>query len=338
MKYSDAGVNLDVHRLMHRVARDTATRLSELTGIRIKNMEGYAPSINFGNVELNIHVDGVGTKTLVLLKTGKMRTAGWDCVAMNANDVACDGFKILALSDYIALESSNLALFEEVMKGIEEALVQIKAPLLSGETAIMPGLVKGIDVVCITLSYREKERANRAESGDVALGVSSSGLHANGYSLVRKIVEERLGGDYTAVVNGINLGEELSKPTALYYNLVHELREKGLITAAVHITGGGWSKLKRVLGETLDFELEPPEPPSIFKLLIESGDVPVSEAYRVFNMGIGLVLFTKPHTLQTVAGIVEGHGFEPHVLGTVKPGSGRIAIKPSWARGEIVEF
>ncbi|MEM1702395.1 MAG: phosphoribosylformylglycinamidine cyclo-ligase [Desulfurococcaceae archaeon] len=337
MRYRDAGVDLDIHKQMHMIARKIVEKTSSHIGVEIGNIGGYVQFIRSEIGDIGIHVDGVGTKTLVLLKTGKLRIAGWDCVVMNANDIACDGFRALAFSDYIAMEKPDINMYAEVMKGIEDALIHVKAPIISGETAIMPGVVRGLDVVCIALAIRRKPFQNKAQSYDVVIGVNSYGLHANGYSLARKIVEEVIG-DYNKEIDGINIGDELSKPTAMYYNLALEAVENGIANSIAHVTGGGWSKLKRVLSESLDMELRPPPPMPIFRLLMEKGDIPLDEAYRVFNMGIGLVLTTHKSRVDELVSMIHRHGFYPYILGHVKPGQGIVRLHIDWAGDRVVEL
>lgn len=312
LSYRDAGVDLDASEAMHRLA----SRL--LAGRR----EAYTSSIELGGYELVLHVDGVGTKTLVLERTGRMRVAGWDCVVMNTNDVACDAARPLALVDYIAMPRADERVFREVLEGVREAAEATGAALLGGETAVLPGLAGGVDVVCTVLAVREKGwRGNRAKPGDVLLGLESSGLHANGYSLARRIVEERLGG-YDTVVESVRLGEELSKPVANYTAFLLEAWRRGLITAAAHVTGGAFTKVKRILPHGSAAVMEMPEPPAIFRILMEAGRVEPREAYRVWNMGIGLVVAAPGDRAEEALSLAERMGHRAHLLGRVEEAEG----------------
>ncbi|MDW8010880.1 MAG: AIR synthase related protein, partial [Sulfolobales archaeon] len=246
LTYSKAGVDLDKHRRMHSIALKAAESLSKKLGVDISGLGGFTPSVEVHGKKLVVHVDGVGTKTVVLRKLGAMKTAGWDCVAMNANDVACGGARLVAIADYVAMDVADEEVFAQVLEGLAEAAEVVGAPVVSGETAILPGLIRGVDVVCFTVAIADREFPNRARVGDVVVGVESWGLHANGYSLARKVVEERIGG-YDRVVDGVVIGSELAKPTAIYYNLVLRAVELGYANSVTHITGGGWSKMKRVL-------------------------------------------------------------------------------------------
>jgi len=211
--YSKSGVDLSAHREMHRYVLEKMRRLED------KDIEPYgsfSQSVIMDGKTIALHVDGVGTKTIVLKKLGKLRIAGWDCVAVNVNDVACDNVEPVALLDYIALPSSDTDSFREVIDGIIDAAGELGVKLIGGETAIMPDLVNGIDVVCIIVGYKKGGGRYRARVGDLVVGVNSWGLHANGYTLARKIVESTLGG-YDVVIDGVNIGEELSKPTPMNF-------------------------------------------------------------------------------------------------------------------------
>ncbi len=315
IRYRDAGVDLDKHREMHRIASGL------LHGLR----GAYAHAVLLDGREVTLHVDGVGTKTLVLERLGRLRVAGWDCVVMNTNDVACDNYRPVALVDYVALPRSDERLFREVLEGVAEAAERVGAVLLGGETAILPGLAKGVDVVCTVLGVRERRVENLAEPGDVLYGLPSNGLHANGYSLVRKIIDEKLGGRYDAVVDGVDLAEELARPVADYTGFLLDAWREMLIQAAAHITGGAYTKLLRILPEGARAVLEMPRSPPIFELLLKLG-VPPDEAYRVFNMGFGLVVAAPETNEEELAGLAERHGYRLVRLGRVERSDSRVVV------------
>ncbi len=333
--YSKAGVDLDKHKAMHRFALEAIENLNRELGFDIESFGGYAATIKYNNILFSLHVDGVGTKTIVLQKLNKLYVAGWDCIAMNVNDIACDGIKPLAVVDYIAMSKPDENSFREIMKGIIDAAKVARVALLGGETAILPDLVNGFDVVCTALGVKNNSFANRAQTGDVVIGVSSWGLHANGYSLVRKVLESS-GVGYTTTIDGINIAEEITKPVAIYSNLILELIEQNLITSAAHITGGAFSKLKRVLPQNLDMILKMPTPPKIFEVIMKLGSISIEEMYKVFNMGIGLVITTSREKSNIVKHIIEKHGFKPYDLGDVVSGSGKIILETAY--GTIVTF
>ncbi|MEM0438626.1 MAG: phosphoribosylformylglycinamidine cyclo-ligase [Sulfolobales archaeon] len=337
LTYSKAGVDLERHRRMHAIALNTIEALSRRLGVEISGLGGFAPSIRALGKKIAVHVDGVGTKTIVLRKLGAMKVAGWDCVAMNANDVACEGGRVIAIADYIAIDRADEEVFKQIMDGMAEAAGVLGAPIVSGETAILPGLLNGVDVVCFTVSISEQETSNHANLGDVVIGVESWGLHANGYSLVRKVVEERIGG-YVKVVEGVDLTTELARPTAIYYSFLLKAIELGYISSATHVTGGGWSKMKRVLGNNLDAVVEAPKPSRIFEVILSYGDIDLDEAYRVFNMGVGLILTSPPDRVEQLLSLASRMGFRSWILGRITEGTGSIKIKLGWRGGESIEI
>jgi len=333
--YSKAGVDLSKHKLMHSYALEGIVKLSQELGVRLENIGSYAPLIEIGGRGVTVHVDGVGTKTLVLAELNRFEVIGWDCVAMNVNDVACEGFRPIALVDYIAMPRPDIELFKRVFNGIVEAAKVSRVAVLGGETAILPDLVNGIDAVCTVIGVKIGGFVNAAREGDEIVGVSSWGLHANGFSLVRRIVESTVGG-YKAAVSGVDLGEELSKPTAIYSNLILDAISRGLIHAAAHITGGAFRKVKRILGAELDAYMKMPEPPKVFRVIMELGKVPVSEMYSVFNMGVGLVFTAPKEKVGDLVELVNRYGFAAHRLGTVVKGSGTVYLDTPF--GERVEL
>ncbi|MFN7106354.1 MAG: AIR synthase-related protein [Pyrobaculum sp.] len=298
MRYKDAGVDLERHRQIHTLAESA---LGGAKGLYVRWLE-------IGGVEAALHVDGVGTKTLWLLQRGLLETAGWDCVFVNINDVVCDGFKTVAAVDYIALPPGLEDKAGEILRGISKALERVGAALLGGEVAILPDVINGVDVACTVLATR-RAKPREVGPGDYIIGLASTGPHANGYSLLRRLfrLEEKICGDPA--------WEVLLKPVA-DYSPVLKLYEEGLVKAAAHITGGSFTKLKRVLGpHGAEIRLE--EKPCWALEAVRRG-VPLEEAYRVFNMGVGMALFTdRP---EDVVRRGEDLGLDARIIGVVKPG------------------
>ncbi|GAB6147736.1 phosphoribosylformylglycinamidine cyclo-ligase [Stetteria hydrogenophila] len=334
--YKKAGVDLDAHRAMHDEALEAVVETASRCGMKLGGLGGYAAWAELWGKRVALHVDGVGTKTLVLERLGRLWVAGWDCVAMNVNDLAVAGFKPLLMVDYVAMPRSDPEGFREVLRGVREAAVRSGVALVGGETAILPGLAGGYDVVCTVLGVAvEAGYEGKARPGDVLVGVESNGLHANGYSLARRVVEEKLGG-YDVEYGGVRIGEELARPTHIYSNLVLEAIRRGLASAAAHVTGGGFTKLARILRGDSYIEVEPPEPPAVFRVLQELGGIPVEEMYRVFNMGVGLVLAAEPGAAEELVKLAGSHGFRAWVIGRVRRGSPRVVVKPPG--GGVVEY
>ncbi len=325
--YSEAGVDLKKHREMHTLAHKIMDELSKKLGIMVK-FEGYGSSVRIHDMDLVMHIDGVGTKTVILEKLDRLDIAGWDCVAMNVNDVACTGSQPMLLNDYISMPSADTKTFSKIIDGIKKASEKSKVLLVGGETAILPDLVNGIDVVCTVLATRKRSNTFKGMSdiGDVLVGVRSNGPHANGYSLIRKILKNTLG-RFDAIVDGFDLGKWLTRPTAIYSELILKAIRNNLIKAAAHITGGAFSKVRRILPSDGDVYLKLGVYDKGFEVIRKLGNVPLEEMYRVFNMGIGLIFSASKDNVDDLLSFVEREGFEGLVVGSVIKGSKRVIIE-----------
>jgi phosphoribosylformylglycinamidine cyclo-ligase (EC 6.3.3.1) len=295
MRYRDAGVDLDKHWAVHR---EVAGHIGGIRGL-------YTSWVKLGGVEATIHVDGVGTKAVLALQQDRLEVAGRDCVTVNVNDVVCDGFKPVAVVDYVAVEPQHLDKAPRVVAGVASKAGEVGAALLGGETAVLPGVVAGIDVVCTVLAVRTAG-TRPPRSGDVLIGLPSTGPHANGYSLLRRLFKPE------EEVCGARAADLLLAEVADYTPVLRAL-EAGAVRGAVHITGGAYRKLKKALGE-LGAEIAF-EPPCIFREIIKRGVDP-AEAYRVFNMGMGMVVYTDRDNLEHALAHMEPHNPKP--IGEVK--------------------
>jgi phosphoribosylformylglycinamidine cyclo-ligase len=260
---------------------------------------------------------------------GKFDTIGIDCVAMTVNDLICLGSEPLAILDYIALEREDDDLVAEVCKGLARGAGIASVAIVGGETAIMRDVIRGrkgrgFDLVSMGVGIVEQGRVidgSRIEDGDVLVGIESSGLHSNGYTLARKIfrgsLQRRIGElDST-------LGDALLTPTNIYVRPTLELIKKAEVHGIAHITGGSFSKLVRLVGgRTLAFDIALPEPPALFQLLKKEGGLSDAEMYKTFNMGIGLCLCVPSSVVAKTARIFRSHGFKTHELGSVVKGKG----------------
>jgi len=270
----------------------------------------YGGGIRLGDKHLIMHVDGVGTKTVLALKTGIIEPTGIDCVAMNVNDIVCVGAKPIALVDYLALEKPMDDVVQKVIKGLKEGAKEANVEIVGGETAVMPGVITGYDLSCTVVGIAEKLKTGEdVKPGDVIIGLASNGVHANGYSLIRRLIDE-------GKLSLKDWGEELMKPTRIYSNSVLEVIDK--IKSAAHITGGAFSKLRRITKYKIDLEM--PDPPDIFKA-IEKAGVPHEEMYKVYNMGIGMILFLDREYKDEVISILRKKEIV-YELGRVEEGEG----------------
>jgi phosphoribosylformylglycinamidine cyclo-ligase len=246
--------------------------------------------------------DSVGTKLMIAFVTGKHDTVGIDCVAMCVNDIICQGAKPLFFLDYIGMGKLDPVIAADLVKGVSEGCIQAGCALIGGETAELPDLYREgeYDLAGFAVGIAEKSRllaGDGLKAGDALIGIASSGLHSNGYSLVRKILLEQKKIKLEQYIDelGEKLGEALLTPTKIYGRLMNALMEKGLIKSAAHITGGGWMEnIPRMLSNRDDLKITAdsnaaPLPP-IFSYLQSLSKPDKNEMYNTFNMGIGLVL------------------------------------------------
>jgi len=318
-EYKKAGVDLDKLREYHELIGKTVSSTHHRTLLGIGH---YSSVLEIGNVKLAFHVDGVGTKTELALVTGIIEPIGIDCVAMNVNDLLCVGAEPIAILDYLALEKPMDDVVERVIKGLVLGAKEANVEIIGGETAIMPGVIKGFDIACTGIGIVKQLKVGKdVVPGDIVLGLESNGVHANGFSLIRKlIVEKKLDLD--------SWKDELLKPTKIYVKVLEVLDK---IKALAHITGGSFSKIKRITKFKVSITL--PEPPEIFKV-IENAGVPHAEMHRVFNMGIGMVLFVSSEQEKEVIKSLSNY-FNVYKLGIVEEGSG---IKIKTYKGLILEI
>ncbi|NPA23039.1 MAG: phosphoribosylformylglycinamidine cyclo-ligase [Crenarchaeota archaeon] len=325
--YAKAGVDLAKHRQMHEIAHEIIRQLSQRLGIEVSGIERYASSIKLGDHEICLHADGVGTKVIVLQMTGKLWVAGWDALAMNLNDVAVDGFQPVAASMYIALPSSDDEKFRDIMEGAYKAALHGRCLIIGGETAIMPDVVSYPDICCFVIGLR-RHVPEAPQPGDVVIGLESNGIHANGLSLARKVLLSKYSADTYIEELGRTIGEELSRETYIYSELILSLYERRLIRCAAHVTGGAFTKLKRVIGKNMNLILDNlPDPPQIFKLIQREGNVPMEEMYRVFNMGIGTVVICPRESSNEIIRVCRDSGYNAQIIGKVTEGNGKVVIR-----------
>lgn len=285
MRYKEAGVDLDKAKKVVGILQKINPQIGEFGGLFPIDRERY----------LVASVDGVGTKIKIAVELGKHTGIGEDLVNHCVNDILCMGAKPLFFMDYFATGKLELDVFEQVIQGIDVATKAHNMVLLGGETAEMPGYYEGGEYELAGFIVGEVNRNDRLpkrqkiKPGDLVIGFSSSGLHTNGYSLVRKIIADgKLSLDKYYDEIGNTLGDELLKVHRSYFFLYPYLSH---IKAIAHVTGGGlYDNLIRVLPEGLGAKIKKIWPiPPIFNLIMEYGNVSEEEMFRVFNMGIGMV-------------------------------------------------
>jgi phosphoribosylformylglycinamidine cyclo-ligase len=339
MDYKSSGVDQEkANRLITEVKRLAATTARpEIVG----GIGGFA---GFFSVPAGYHdpvllaaTDGVGTKLLVAVAAGRHDTVGTDLVAMNTNDLVCHGAEPLFFLDYIAIPELVEKDYLAILTGVAEGCRQSGCALLGGETAQLPGLYapRHYDLAGFALGICERDSiidGSKVAAGDVLVGLPSSGLHSNGFSLARRAL---LGsGRYTIheliPELGKTLAEELLTPTRIYVKPVLDLLSAGMdIHAIGHITGGGfYDNIPRVLPEGLDVVLKAGAWPvlPVFEVIERQGRVSFEEMHRVFNMGIGMVVFVAPFDLARVGETWNSAGQRWYAIGNVKGGGARRVV------------
>lgn len=280
--------------------------------------------------------DGVGTKIKLAFLLDKHDTVGIDCVAMCVNDVACAGGEPLFFLDYIACGRNEPEKIAEIVKGVAEGCRQAGAALVGGETAEHPGLMPEdeYDLAGFAVgAAQEKDliTGERIQEGDVLVGLASSGVHSNGFSLVRKVFEmtrESLDTYYEEL--GGTLGEALLTPTKIYVKALRSIREAGVVLKGCsHITGGGfYENIPRMLPEGIRalVEKDSYEVPAIFRLISSRGDVDEKAMYNTYNMGLGMVLAVAAEDVEKTLEAVRAAGETPYVVGRCEAGEKGVVL------------
>lgn len=330
--YKKAGVDVEagyeaVERMKKHVAK---TMRPEVIG-GLGSFAGLfdLSSLNYKEPVLVSGTDGVGTKLKLAFELDKHDTIGIDLVAMCVNDIVAQGAKPLFFLDYIGCGKNNPAVIEQIVAGVSEGCVQSEAALVGGETAEMPGMYaeEEYDLAGFTVGIAEKSALITGEAvaaGDVVIGLPSSGIHSNGYSLVRKIVEDL---DLTKQYDGLSkpLGELLLTPTKIYVKPIHALLEKVAINGISHITGGGfYENLPRILPEGLGVEITEGtwEVPEIISFVQAKGEIPKQDMYGTFNMGVGMAVVVKEEDAEEALAILKENGENASIIGKITTNEG----------------
>lgn len=329
-KYSEAGVDIDkgnafVHGIKD-IVKSTHQRgvLNDIGGFSSL----FAIDTNkYKQPVLVTSTDGVGTKLEIAKRCNKHDTIGIDLVAMCVNDIIVGGAKPLCFLDYYSVGKLELDVATEVVRGIAEGCIQSQCSLVGGETAEMPGLYKAgdYDLAGFVVGIGDRDKlidGSEIRVGNKIIGLRSSGLHSNGFSLVRKICfsDNDFSVDQYMEELGCTLGEELLKPTRIYVQSVLGVLKSFKLNGIVHNTGGGFiDNIPRILppGCKADINLGCWQPQPIFDFLAEKGNVPQEEMYRTFNMGIGLMVAVDDEAAEEIILRFQAHGEEAFVIGEI---------------------
>lgn len=279
--------------------------------------------------------DGVGTKLKLAFLMDKHDTIGQDCVAMCVNDIVCCGARPLFFLDYMSLWKNIPEMVATIVKGVTDGCKMAGCALVGGETAEMPGLYSEneYDLAGFSVGIVDQEKMINSENievGDVVIGLASSGVHSNGFSLVRKIfnVNEENLKEYREEL-GKTLGEALIEPTKIYVKPVLKLLEQVNVKGISHITGGGfYENMPRMLNEkvALNINKDSYEVPAIFKLIQKEGNIPLRDMYNTFNMGIGMAIIVPKAEQEKALEILKEAGETAYVIGEVVEGNKEINI------------
>ena len=290
---------------------------------KIKNME--EPVLLSGT-------DGCGTKVKLAIIMDKHDTIGIDAVAMCVNDIACAGGEPLFFLDYIACGKNYPEKIADIVKGVAEGCLQSEAALIGGETAEHPGLMpeEDYDLAGFAVGVCDKKEmitGEHLQAGDVLIGMASTGVHSNGFSLVRKVFEKEMtreGLDTYYDALGKTLGEALLAPTRIYVKALKSIKNAGVtVKACSHITGGGfYENVPRMLkeGTRAVIQKDSYEVPAIFKMLAEKGDIAEEMMYNTFNMGLGMIVAVDPADVEKTMEAIKATGDVPYVIGSIEAG------------------
>ncbi|MBN2188553.1 MAG: phosphoribosylformylglycinamidine cyclo-ligase [Chitinispirillaceae bacterium] len=338
MKYSDAGVDVALwNKVRGRIGEMVGSTFTKdvVGGFgQFGGMFSAASLKEMADPVLVSSTDSVGTKVKIAFETGVHNTVGEDIVNHCINDILVLGARPLFFLDYIGINKLIPAVAEALLEGLTRACRAGGCVLIGGETAEMPGVYNPgeYDLVGCIVGVVDKSRivdGHIIVPGDVAIGLRSSGLHTNGFSLARKIVREAAGKKYGDIFeNGKSFGQVLLTPHRSYAP-VRALMEKGLIKGCAHITGGGFvDNVDRILPPSCNAEIDAKTwtPDPIYKFMQKAGSVTTDEMYHVFNMGIGMVLVVDPKDADVVLNAPEIKAFEPRIIGKTIKGSGKVKM------------
>ena len=339
MTYKNAGVDVEegqrAVKFMKEHVKSTFNSqvmqdIGGFAGLFALNLEGIKEPV------LVSGTDGVGTKLKLAFIMDKHDTIGQDCVAMCVNDILCQGAKPLFFLDYIATGKLRAEKIADIVKGIADGCKMADAPLIGGETAEMPGFYEyeEYDMAGFTVGIVDRSKiitGEKIKPGHVIIGLSSSGVHSNGFSLVRKIFLESGKFSLDEKLEGLekNLGETLLEPTRIYVKPVLEVLKEIDVKGITHITGGGfYENVPRVLPEDVDanINLGNWHMPEIFNIIQREGNIATDEMYKTFNMGIGMMLVVDKNDVEITQKILEKMGEKSFVIGNITEGKKQVVL------------
>ena len=317
MTYAKAGVDIDAKSLAIRSLVDQLKYRRRGRGRDMKVKGQFTSLIDFGDVALTLCTDGVGTKLLIAEAMDKWETVGIDCMAMNVNDTICVGAEPFAFVDYIAVAEPNPEVTGQIGIGLNAGSKLANVDLVGGEIAVLPELVKGVDLSGTCLGFVEKDKyidGSSIKVGDAIVGLPSSGIHSNGLTLARKVLKKggiSLNDHFPRL--GKSVGMTFLRPTTIYVQPVLKMLKKCEVTGMVDVTGGGLRNFVR-LKKGVRFAIEDPLPPQpVFELIQELGGIEPKEMYQTFNMGMGFAVVCRESEANGVVKALHGAKIVGHV-------------------------
>ena len=342
MDYKKAGVDIEAGYKSVELMKDHVkkTMRPEVLG----GLGGFSGAFSLSKIKdmedpvLLSGTDGCGTKVKLAIIMDKHSTIGIDAVAMCVNDIACAGGEPLFFLDYIACGKNYPEKIADIVKGVAEGCLQSEAALIGGETAEHPGLMPedDYDLAGFAVGVCDRKEMITGESlkaGDVLIGMASTGVHSNGFSLVRKVFEQEMTAEGLTTYydcRGKTLGEALLAPTRIYVKALKSIKKAGVaVKACSHITGGGfYENVPRMLkdGVRAVIKKDSYEVPAIFKLLQEKGNIAEEMMYNTFNMGIGMIVAVDPADAEKAMEAIRAAGDTPYVIGSIEEGEKGVAL------------
>ncbi|MBE0524985.1 MAG: phosphoribosylformylglycinamidine cyclo-ligase [Methanosarcinales archaeon] len=328
-KMTYAGSGVDIHHENNAIKALSSKISYKRTGLGapLTDIGHYAGLIEFGEYALGLATDGVGSKVLIANEMKRWNTVGIDCIAMNVNDLLAIGAEPLSFVDYLAIARPDEELMAQIGEGLQKGAQLSRMTIVGGETATLPEIVNGFDLAGTCLGAVKKDEIITGEKitkGDILVGVPGSGVHSNGYTLARKIIEQSSYNyhDKFPYNPKTTIGDELLIPTRIYIEILDVIKVCN-VHGLAHITGSGLLKLSRITD--LGFDIHSPlEPQSIFRFLQEEGNVDDLEMYKTFNMGMGFLIVLPEQDAQRAAEITGGSIVGEIVDSKIKVGELRI--------------
>lgn len=313
MDYKEAGVDIDTEaEFIRRLVSAIKFKRKDLKKAPMKY--GFTGLIEFGDFYIAMNTDGVGTKIVVANEMRKWDTIGIDCVAMNVNDTITAGAEPVAFVDYLAIDSYDLKMAEEIGTGLNEGAKEANITILGGETATIPEITHGVDLSGTSIGVVKREKlisGAKVKKGDLIYGLPSSGIHSNGLTLARRIFH-----DLNERVHGEKIGMVLLNPTRIYVRDIISLLDSCMPHGLAHITGGGLLNIPRV--KKMKYVIDSPfKPQWIFEEIMSRGGISIKEMYRTFNMGMGFVIIAP----EDCESIIKKVNINAKVVGYVEEGT-----------------